>query len=369
MRMYIIIIHFIVKKITLLLFCSIAMLACKNPQKERLKELQDAAHVWNIYNTNLAVVQTSLFYSSEALRAQLPDFCAYNIKRMDSFDRLTFLNDTTSKLSKKYAKSMKVYLSLLQSGYNWEHPNVQEALMHTSHDMDTLMVFAIKRYSIDRFTPLRKANYFKAIDKKQYRKKENEQKLIDLQQVSDWRKAASQLREIAEKETGANQKAVAWLDYADLCVNNCDQWENGEDTIVISIYRQLACLGDFHFYKFEAWRKWRCLYQIFNFGYGKDDFIFNKHYDNMRFVVVQSIGKYLETAPMDSIAINQYLALATHGPILRYSSTREGNQAWSEMDELFDIQFADDEEEKKEEPMPLSKERRTKHSAENTSKK
>lgn len=365
MRMYIIIIHFIVKKITLLLFCSIAMLACKNPQKERLKELQDAANVWNIYNTSFAVVQTSMFLSSPEMQSELPGFCAYNISKMDSFMHFTFVNDTTARLAKLYVQSTKEFLERMK-GASLTDEAAQAALKNSSERMDSLMRYASIRYALQRFTPLREASYYKAIAKKQYRTKENEQKMIALQEVADWRSAAKQAKAIAEDAKTPNERAVAWLDYADLWMDNNKEWSRGDDTIPTNVYRDLAFSNEFHLFKFEAWRKWRCLTQLYNYGARSSAFIPNKFYDSMRYVSVRAIANYLENQPMDSLGINEYFLLATHGPLLRYGTTDGGNQTVEELDELFDIAFTfekKEDEETKATSKPVKKERRTKHAA------
>ncbi len=348
------------KKIYCLSLLCVLFMSCKNEQKERLKELQDAAHVWNIYNTNLAVVQSSIFYSSEKMKEHLPGFCDYNIKRMDSLDGLVFLNDTTSKLAKRYVKSTRKYLLLLRNAVSLSDSGVQTALINASSDMDTLMIYAIKRYGIDRFTPLRKESYIKAIAKKQYRKAEDDARFDSLKYRKDWHNAAWELFKIYEGKTDPNERAVALLDYADLCVYNLDHWKDGEDTIVLNTYAAIAFSYDFHFYKYEAWRKWRCLYQYINYGCGEDAFIFNKFYDNKRFIPMQYLAEHLEKEPTDSILINEYLLLATHGPLLRYGDFNGGNEAVAEMRELFSIELdlKAKEIQQKEEPRSIQKTRK-----------
>ncbi|MCX8478712.1 MAG: hypothetical protein ORN56_02880, partial [Chitinophagales bacterium] len=47
------------------------------------------------------------------------------------------------------------------------------------------------------------------------------------------------------------------------------------------------------------------------------------------------VSNRLEDEPMDSLAINQYLLFATHGPILRYGAITIGNQVLAEYSDLF----------------------------------
>jgi hypothetical protein len=57
----------------------------------------------------------------------------------------------------------------------------------------------------------------------------------------------------------------------------------------------------------------------------------------MRFIAMNVVSNRLEDDPMDSLAINQYLLFATHGPILRYGAITIGNQVLAEYNDLFDF--------------------------------
>jgi hypothetical protein len=326
-----------VKKIyCLCLFC-ILFTACKNLQRERLTELQDAANVWNIYNTNIAVIQSSVFYSTAAMRPNLPGFCAYNIARMDSLDGLIFKNDTLRKLAKRYINSTREYLRIVQDSKseNWQ---VKAYLLDVSLDVDALMKYAKKRYALNRFTALREENYYREIEKNQYWNKQDLAKVNEMPNYP-WRSKAEAIKKVAEHATDANQRAVAWIRYADFYEQNRNNFKAGEDTVALGVYAELAFSKEYHLYKYEAWRKWRCLYQMIHFGATTNAFIFNKYYDNMRFIALQAISKQLSVDPSDALAMNEYFLLATHGPILRYGDYNGGNQVVMEMSELFDVEL------------------------------
>ncbi len=321
------------RKIYFLILCCALLTACKNPQRERLKELQDAANTWNIYNTCIAVVHTSMFLDQDHWREQLPGFCEYNISKMDSFANFNFQNDTLGRFAKAYVARVKNYLYYLEI-LKQSNNQTAEALQKASLAMDSLMQYAVSRYALNRFTPLREASYDKAMERKQYRTYKGADQATALKET-DWRAAAAIIKHAAESSTQPNQKAVAWLDYADLYENNRSSFKDGEDSIALHIYQELAFAKDYHLYKFEAWRRWRCIYQLSNYGPARDAFIYNKFYDSMRFIAMNVVSNRLEDEPMDSLAINQYLLFATHGPILRYGAITIGNQVLAEYSDLF----------------------------------
>jgi hypothetical protein len=300
-----------------------------------LKELQDVAKAWAIYNNYMSVVQSTMVLDCDSMRYMIPPFCAYNVQKSDSFLHFTFQNDTLSRFAKSFVSATRDYLYYMQVLTKC-NSQTDAAMVKSSAEMDTLMPYAMKRYALSRFTSLREASYDRLIDKKQYRTYPGIQKIEALKKT-DWREAAKLIAHAAAACSNPNQRAIAWMDYADLYETHRLDFVNYEDTVALSVYYRLAVQPEYHLYKFEAWRKWRCLYQLQYCGAKLKDPINNKIYDSIRFISMKHIYNHLEDEPMDSMAINEYFQMATHPGLFRFGSRIPGNKVLDDYAIVFDF--------------------------------
>ena len=93
---------------------------------------------------------------------------------------------------------------------------------------------------------------------------------------------------------------------------------------------------EYSLYLFEAWVKWRSLYQFENGGSSKYSKIDNKFYDSKRKEIANVIFSYISKHKKDKMAINQFLVLASHDIIKIHGEYPYGNQNVVEFHSFFE---------------------------------
>ncbi len=195
------------------------------------------------------------------------------------------------------------------------------------------MTYLTTRFAIDRYIKMTEEEYWKTIDKHKYIKSAQYntcQKLIK----TDFYKSCKILDKIIGQTTEFQENSIYRLQRADLFVKYDSTTIDAHEK-AIAMYKDIVDKKKYCLYLYEAWLKWRMVYQYWN-GLSKSSDIPNNMYDNVREDLAVVILKYLNTYPKDEMAINQFLFISSHDIVRRYGEYPYGNQITVEYHETFD---------------------------------
>ncbi len=198
------------------------------------------------------------------------------------------------------------------------------------------LTYVLKRFSLQSFIKLTEAEYRQKIDKKNYVNSvrfEQHERLKN----TDLRQAMEVLRGLIGGTTEFQEWSIYRIVLADDYVLHADQFVS--DTLdpyetAARLYRSILQKKQYSLYLFEAWAKWRCVYQK-TLGASKTSNIPNDDYERMREQAAEVILRFIAQHPTDEMAINQFIVLATHDVILRFGEYEYGNQNAVEFKNLF----------------------------------
>ena len=134
-----------------------------------------------------------------------------------------------------------------------------------------------------------------------------------------------------------NYNEAALIGYMETFHNEmCDCEDVDDEFQVIVKYEEIFNKKEYSLYLFEAWVKWRALYQFGNGGSSKFSKIDNKFYDSKRKEIANVIFNYISKHKKDKMAINQFLVLASHDIIKIHGEYPYGNQNVVEFHSFFE---------------------------------
>lgn len=125
-----------------------------------------------------------------------------------------------------------------------------------------------------------------------------------------------------------NTRCVYALEYA----HSCEDAPYFADAIPYLV--KLLTAGQYSAYLYEVWRTWRVL-QGMQMGMSKDSEIPNYEYNTLRRLSCYTILCYLHDHPLDPVAVDEFLLLASDDNIRRYGKFMFGNQTVTEAFQIF----------------------------------
>jgi hypothetical protein len=196
--------------------------------------------------------------------------------------------------------------------------------------------YVLKRFSLDSFIKLSGPEYWQKIDKKNY---VNSARFEEYERLrsTNLRGAMDALREMIGETKDFQEWSIYRIELADDYVLHVDEFKS--DSLdpfetAAGLYRSILDKKQYSLYLFEAWAKWRCVYQK-TLGASKMSIIPNDDYERMREQAAETILRYVAGHPADEMAINEFIVLATHDVLLRFGEYKYGNQNAVEYKNLF----------------------------------
>ncbi len=163
----------------------------------------------------------------------------------------------------------------------------------------------------------------------EYWKKNNKDNFIKSKEYKNYKslktkspkKANVLLEKIIAQTEDFQERSIYMIESADESIINLELSEEA-----LKIYESIFNQKEYSLYLFEAWMKWRCVYQDENGGSSKSSEIFNPYFEKKRREIAQVIFKHIQDNPKDKMAKNQFIALATHDIVRIYGEYPYGNQ-------------------------------------------
>jgi len=204
---------------------------------------------------------------------------------------------------------------------------------------DQYYTYLYREYGTQKFIKISEDYYWENIDKNNYISAK-EYLIYNSLKTTNIKKAVKFLDSISLFISDFQEYSIYQIEIADQQIINDNEFGVDEDGLLVGEkvalekYLELLEKKEYSLYLFEAWRKWRSVYQYQN-GSSKFSFINNDLYNSKRKEISFFILDFIKNNPQDDLAINQFLLFATQENILRFGPYDYGNQNAIEMYNLF----------------------------------
>ncbi|MAO71585.1 MAG: hypothetical protein CMD02_03630 [Flavobacteriales bacterium] len=232
---------------------------------------------------------------------------------------------------------IELNISIVDKSKDSNHVN--KATQNFYKKRDQYHSFVSREYATQKFIKISEDYYWERIDKNNYTSAK-EYLIYDSLKTTNVKNAVKFLDSISLITSDFQEYSIYQIEIADQQIINGDEFSVDEDGLLIGEkvalekYLELLEKKEYSLYLFEAWRKWRSVYQYQN-GSSKFSFINNDLYNNKRKEISFFILDFIKNNPQDDLAINQFLLFATQENILRFGPYDYGNQNALEMYNLF----------------------------------
>jgi len=302
--------------------------------KSRLnKDLKD---VYRAFSINHQIEEQKEFinlYLNEGSEEELNAKLAGYIKVCDGLKQTTLFNDTLKNYVSKYlASTIRNYKIALSNGFN--SAVFKKDYKKYAIEFEIYQAYLRDVYSTSRFVEMTEDTYWKLNDKNNYIKSAGyptyqKQKKINL------KTAMVALDKIAGQTADFQEYSIYAIEKADQYVKHPAEFGSNATESAIKKYKEILDRKEYSIYLFEAWLKWRTVFQQNN-GLSKSSDIPNDEYNKVREQVALTILNYVTNNPKNKMAINEFLLVATHDIVKRFGDYPYGNQNTIEYHEIFD---------------------------------
>lgn len=194
----------------------------------------------------------------------------------------------------------------------------------------------IDRYQVDKYGAMSEEIYWNEYDEN--KRVANFDSILTLR-IEDENKARDFLETHIITEKDFDKQCIYLKEYAKTFYNGKARDERF-DKLFLKLENQMN-QEKYSIYLMEIWRLWRVFFQE---GHSKDSPIYNKIYNEMRLVCCRTILNHIIEYPMDIMAINQFLVMASLDNINRYGEYPYGNQVVMEEINLFPEYYYEEDE-------------------------
>jgi hypothetical protein len=298
--------------------------------------VNDLKDVYRAYKINHAItVQQELInlFLSDQSRKELGERLAEYIKECEKLKEIPFTNDTLNYYVQNYLElTIMSYQVARDKGFG--SATYKKDFANYKAEKKKYINYLAETYSTGRFVGLSEEKYWKVIDKKNYINS-GEYKTYENTNKSDLKKSLALLEDISKRTNDFQEQAIYQIEIADQYVRHAKELIDISNSIPINKYKSIIDQKKYCLYLFEAWLKWRTVYQQNN-GLSKFSEIPNDEYDKEREKVALVILYQVTKNDKDEMAINEFLLMATHDIVRRFGDYQYGNQNTVEYHEIFD---------------------------------
>ncbi len=320
--------------LTALLF---TVFACGEQKKETIKMSGRYKDIFEVYEAKHTIshhYETITLYNSMPI-TKMSRVIKNAIKECNKLHQLTFENKKIQKAVEEYISKSVQYFKNLEKYRKYRGERYQNTFFKIIYDYDNyedkFNELVKKEFSMESFVHLSEKDYWKNIDKSNFIKSKDYSKYKALKKYK-FKESQKLLEKIIASTTNFQEFSIYKIESADELVKR--GLKGG-----LKKYEEIFNKKEYSLYLFEAWMKWRAVYQSEHGGESAFAKIDNKLYDAKRKEIANVIFDYISKHKKDKMAINQFLALASHDIVRIYGEYPYGNQSIVEFHSFFLSEF------------------------------
>ena len=310
----------------------ITLFSCGNKKTESVKMSGRYKDVFEVYEVKHKIshhYEIIVLYSSEMPINKISKVTEKAIKECDKLHQLTFENKQIQKAVKEYiSKSVTFFKNVEKYRAKKDQKTFFKIIDDYRKCEDKFYDLTERVFSMESFVQLSEKDYWKNIDRSNFIKSKDYPK-YEVLKKKDFKAGKRVLKKIIASTTNFQEFSIYKIESGDQEVKHGVQG-------ALKKYEEIFNKKEYSLYLFEAWVKWRSLYQFENGGSSKYSKIDNKFYDSKRKEIANVIFSYISKHKKDKMAINQFLVLASHDIIKIHGEYPYGNQNVVEFHSFFE---------------------------------
>ena len=286
----------------------ITLFSCGNKKTEILQmsgRYKDVFDVYEVQHTISHHREIIGLYCSEMPIKKFSAVTEKGIKECNKLHKFKFENKQIQKAVDEYISKSVIYFKNLEKYRVKKDQKTFFKIVNTFNKYENKFYdLTGKVFSIESFVHLKEDEYWKNIDKSNFIKSKDYPKYTELKE-NNFKEGKKVLKKIISSTTNFQEFSIYKIESGDQEVKHGLQVQ-----AALKKYEEIFNKKEYSLYLFEAWVKWRALYQFGNGGSSKFSKIDNKFYDSKRKEIANVIFNYISKHKKDKMAINQFLVIA-----------------------------------------------------------